>query len=64
MLKVRLEGKRDEMDVEAENWNERRSPRGEVEGRKYRLKGRSVLNHLSLLGCGLRAHSLFLRVVT
>lgn len=53
------EGKRDEMD-------ERRSPEGEMEGREYRLNGRSVLNHftlsLSLLGCSLIAHisSLFL----
>lgn len=52
-------GKRDKMDGEAERWNRRRSPQGEMGSR---LNGRSVLNHfsltlsLSLLGYGLRAH--------
>ena len=48
------------MDGEAERRNGRGSPGGEMEGREYRLNGRSVLNHfgpaLSLLGCGLIAN--------
>lgn len=35
------------MDGEVERWDERRSPRGEMEGREYRLK-RSALNHFTL----------------
>ena len=60
-------GKRDERQI---RWHgrrrrsRRRNPRGEMEGREYRLNGKSVLNHftLSLLGCGLThiLHSMFL----
>lgn len=46
--KAKGEVKRDEREREAERWTERRDPVGEMEGREYRLNGRSALHDFSL----------------